>query len=62
MSETYYPAVFHKAEDIGGYWVEYPDLPGCLSLGGSEKEALEMAKEALSLYLERDCDLFEIEI
>ena len=34
MSETYYPAVFHKAEDIGGYWVEYPDLPGCLSLGG----------------------------
>jgi predicted RNase H-like HicB family nuclease len=29
-----------------------PELPGCCSAGDTEKEALENAKEALSLYLE----------
>ena len=29
-----------------------PELPGCCSAGDTEEEALENAKEAISLYLE----------
>lgn len=43
-----YPALFHEEE--GAYWVEFPDLDGCYSDGDSIAEALENAKEALSLY------------
>lgn len=34
------------------YSVEFPDLPGCFSQGATKEEALENAREALSLYLE----------
>ncbi|MBI2027637.1 MAG: type II toxin-antitoxin system HicB family antitoxin [Deltaproteobacteria bacterium] len=34
------------------YSVEFPDLQGCLSQGKTEEDALENAREALSLYLE----------
>ena len=54
MSEIYYPAVFH--EEDGAYWVEFPDLPGCLTQGESEQEALDMAKDALGLYLDENLD------
>ena len=54
MSEIYYPAVFH--EEDGAYWVEFPDLPGCLTQGNSEIEALDMAKDALGLYLDENLD------
>lgn len=43
-----YPAIFHKED---GYWVEFPDLKGCLTEGDSLGEAMEMAREALGLYL-----------
>ena len=29
-----------------------PELPGCCSAGDTEKEALDNAKEAITLYLE----------
>lgn len=36
-----------------GYWVaEVPSLPGCISQGRTEAEALENVKEAIALYLE----------
>ena len=54
MSEIYYPAVFH--EEDNGYWVEFPDLPGCLTQSNSEIEALDMAKDALGLYLDENLD------
>ncbi len=55
MSNKYYPAVFHAGEENeGGYWVEFPDLPGCFTQGENEVEALEMAKDALSLWLDTD--------
>ena len=57
-----YPAVFHVAEDVGGYWIEFPDLPGCFSEGRNEHEAYEMAKDALSLYCDTSNDIFEREI
>ncbi len=38
--------------DNDGITIEFPDLPGCISCGYSEEEALLMSKEALELYLE----------
>ena len=62
MSKQYYPAVFHLSEDVGGYWVEFPDLPGCFSQGDTLEEALENSKEALGLYLDQSDDFFKTEI
>ncbi len=45
-----YPLKLHKAEE-GGYWAEFPDLPGCITEGDSEEEVLAMAKDALSGWL-----------
>lgn len=39
-----------SAEEGGGYLVEYPDIPGCMSDGETEAEAIANGKEAL-----RDC-------
>lgn len=44
-----YPAIFHK--DEREYWVEFPDLEGCYSFGGSVNEAMESAQEALFGYI-----------
>ena len=41
-------------EEGGGYLVEYPDIPGCMSDGESIEEAIANGREAL-----RDCvDVF----
>ena len=45
-----YPLKIHKVEE-GGYWAEFPDLPGCITEGDSEEELLSMAKDALSGWL-----------
>lgn len=44
-----YPAIFH-AED-GGFWVEFPDLPGCVTEGDSIAEAVAEASSALGGFL-----------
>ncbi|MDO5378463.1 MAG: type II toxin-antitoxin system HicB family antitoxin [Clostridia bacterium] len=49
-----YPAVFHYEEN--GYWVEFPDLPGCLSEGEDAAQALAQASSALGGYL---CSLLD---
>ena len=41
-----------EESDEGGYTVYVPSLPGCISEGDSEEEALENIKEAIELYLE----------
>ncbi len=41
-----------EKQDEGGYTVYVPELPGCISQGETEKEALENIKEAMGLYLE----------
>lgn len=43
-----YPAIIHEEN---GYWVEFPDLSGCFTNGSTIEETMEMAKEALGLYL-----------
>ena len=50
MNKLFYPAVFHKAEE-GGFWVEFPDIPECLTQGDDMQQAYEMAVEALGLSL-----------
>ena len=39
-----------SADEGGGYLVEYPDMPGCMSDGETIKEAIANGREAL-----RDC-------
>ena len=49
MAKYCFPAVF-TPED-GGYSVDFPDLEGCYTCGDSLPEALEMAKDVLSMML-----------
>lgn len=39
-------------EEEGGFSVSVPALPGCFTEGETIEEAIEMAKEAISLYVE----------
>jgi antitoxin HicB len=41
-----------RQEPEGGYTVIIPSLPGCVTYGDTVEEALEMAKEAIGLYIE----------
>ena len=41
-----------RREPEGGYTVMVPSLPGCVTYGESVEEAIEMAREAIELYLE----------
>ncbi|MGN0331724.1 MAG: type II toxin-antitoxin system HicB family antitoxin [Lachnospiraceae bacterium] len=44
-----YPAVFYPFSDgSGGYLVEFPDLPGCVTEGKNLEQAFEMATDAAS--------------
>lgn len=45
-----YPAIFH-CDETGGYWVEFPDLPGCVSEGETIADAAAEASAALGAYL-----------
>lgn len=56
MAEFVYPAIFHLNEDDGTYTITYPDLPGCISEGKSLENALYMAEDALSTWLEYALD------
>lgn len=53
ISETiyYYTAVFELNEN-GGYTVTVPALPGLVTEGRNFEEAKEMAKDAITCYLE----------
>jgi predicted RNase H-like HicB family nuclease len=45
-----YTVIVHKAEE-GGYWVEVPALPGCLSQGETVEQAMENVREAIEIHL-----------
>ncbi|MCV3215673.1 type II toxin-antitoxin system HicB family antitoxin [Plectonema radiosum NIES-515] len=40
--------------ETGEWAVWCPELPGCVSAGETEQEALENIREAIALYLETD--------
>lgn len=46
-----YPAVLGFDTPTKQYYVLWPDLPGCTTTAGTEEEALENAREAMSLHL-----------
>lgn len=50
MTKYIFNAVF--TYDYDGISINFPDLPGCISCGFSTNDAIQMAKEALELYLE----------
>ncbi|MVN20688.1 type II toxin-antitoxin system HicB family antitoxin [Mucilaginibacter arboris] len=50
MQRTYRVLLTPEAE--GGFSVSVPALPGCFTQGETIEEAMEMAKEAISLYIE----------
>lgn len=51
-SNTYeFEAIFTPQEE-GGFTVEVPDLPGCISEGDTLEEAESNIQEAIGLYLE----------
>lgn len=41
-----------RKELEGGYTVIVPSLAGCVTYGDTIEEAIEMAKEAIALYIE----------
>ena len=48
--------VILEESDEGGYTVYAPSLPGCVSEGDTEEEAIQNIKEAIELYLESNDD------
>ncbi len=46
-----YDVVFEEQE-VGGYTVTVPSLPGCISEGDTFEEAKENISDAIKLYLE----------
>lgn len=53
---TYYLALPYSIllipEEDGGWFVKIPELPGCMSFGDTQQEALEMIEDAKQLWLE----------
>lgn len=47
-----YPAIFKPLND-NEYYIKVPDLPGCMTEGKSLADALDMAQDAISMWL---CD------
>jgi antitoxin HicB len=53
MSEADYPFTVRplSADDGGGYLVEFPDLPGCMSDGATVAEAIANGMDAKAAWL-----------
>ncbi|MFA5972270.1 MAG: type II toxin-antitoxin system HicB family antitoxin [Lentimicrobiaceae bacterium] len=50
MQRTY-KILMHK-EPEGSYTVSVPALPGCMTYGDTVEHAIQMAREAIELYIE----------
>lgn len=50
--EYTFTIILHPDEEEGGYTVTVPALPGCVTQGETLEEAIGMARDAISLYLE----------
>ena len=51
MNQFSYRILLRK-EPEGGYTVVAPSLPGCITYGDTIEEAIELAKEAIVVYME----------
>ena len=45
-----YPFILEQDED-GSYFIEYPDLPGCMTCGATIEEALKMGEDAKKCWI-----------
>lgn len=45
-----------SAEDSGGYLITFPDLPGCMSDGETEAEAVENGRDAFASWISARVD------
>jgi predicted RNase H-like HicB family nuclease len=43
--------IIHRREPEGGYTVLVPDLPGCVTYGKTEEEAIDMSRDAITGYV-----------
>jgi predicted RNase H-like HicB family nuclease len=50
MATARYTAILERTRT--GFSLYFPDVPGCVSAGATERETLENAEEALSFHLE----------
>jgi predicted RNase H-like HicB family nuclease len=55
-----YVVLVHEDRELGGYWGECPELPGCYSQGETVDELMERMREAAGLYLD-ELNLTEIQ-
>jgi len=46
-----YVALIRKEPETE-YWIDIPDIPGCVSCGGTEEQAMRSFEEALALHTE----------
>ena len=51
MKVLKFPVYFEYDVEYGGYVVDCPTLPGCMSQGKTKKEAIANIKEAIKGYL-----------
>ena len=51
MSQLTYRILLTRSPE-GGFTVNVPALPGCITFGENIEHAMEMAKEAIELYVE----------
>lgn len=57
VTESRYRKILEWSPDDGGHWiVEVPDLPGCISDGATQTEALTNVEDAIRLWLEVDAE------
>ena len=49
--KLHYPMEIVEDEDEGGYVLSFPDLPGCLTIGETIKEAIENSEDAKRQWL-----------
>jgi len=49
-----YPFLLRKLteKEGGGFLIEFPDLPGCISDGNTSEEAIENGRDAVKCWLE----------
>jgi len=52
MEKTYNFRIMLRKEPEVGYTAFVPSLPGCVTYGETIDEAIEMAREAVELYIE----------
>ena len=49
--ELNYPFTLEKDED-GSYFIQFPDLPGCMTCGDTMEQAIEMGRDARKCWIE----------